>query len=620
MILQLGYILNSVPAWRKAFKLRVLVFVEYENEVAEEVMRVKALLDKLRIEAVTRVFWLASGELHTYETIVNGRSGDVDSEAMVNDILRDEDWWEELRYLRGRRDSMTASQEMDSLAAILDAPMGRPSTPNPRIDDIDLKKRRASMADLRDLRSKPSVSKLARLGVEVGIHTHHLGDDVFDDQIDRLDHLDSDGENSDIDPSHELSDSDLENSSPDAASDEEEEEATDPSRRPLLGSILRRRSFGDALRDHDSPKRRRYGPPSQRRELMSNTGEASSVSYGTLVAAAPPGQPSPYGSSSSRPPEGKAPTGGLESQDKLPPSSQSGGDKPPDPDKQSPASLQGVAEGVQGRPKQLPTERTRVRSPDRHPRLPRAVSDRPPTLVRGLDGDTLTDRRSQAGESSSSAHAPATLSRQSSAMRFTSKPLPETKTDVEGHSGPTIMFADPAPPSAPLFTERPSLSRQSSTGRFSSRLAMEPRLPKMPGEVDNSRVSFSEPLHHSRRGTARSELSLDQRINIPGLLDSYRSETTPDKNDDGSSYSTQSLSLSFNDLPSRAQHLILNELMRKNSADTAILFTTLPIPKDGTCLDENMTLKYLSDVEVLCNDLPPVLLILSNNMTVTVGL
>jgi len=88
----------------------------------------------------------------------------------------------------------------------------------------------------------------------------------------------------------------------------------------------------------------------------------------------------------------------------------------------------------------------------------------------------------------------------------------------------------------------------------------------------------------------------------------------------GSPYSTQGLALSFNDLPSRAQHLILNELMRRNSADTAVLMTTLPVPSEGTCLDEETTIRYLSDIEVLCNELPPILMVLSNSMTVTVNL
>lgn len=62
--------------------------------------------------------------------------------------------------------------------------------------------------------------------------------------------------------------------------------------------------------------------------------------------------------------------------------------------------------------------------------------------------------------------------------------------------------------------------------------------------------------------------------------------------------STQINPLSFNDLPSRAQHLILNELIRKHSHDTAVVFTTLPSPQSGTCKNEKDSVEYLAGLEV----------------------
>lgn len=59
--------------------------------------------------------------------------------------------------------------------------------------------------------------------------------------------------------------------------------------------------------------------------------------------------------------------------------------------------------------------------------------------------------------------------------------------------------------------------------------------------------------------------------------------------------------LSFNDLPSRAQHLILNELIRKYSQDTAVVFTTLPSPQSGTFKSEKDSLEYLTGLEVIKN-------------------
>ncbi|EON97675.1 putative solute carrier family 12 member 3 protein [Phaeoacremonium minimum UCRPA7] len=185
-------------------------------------------------------------------------------------------------------------------------------------------------------------------------------------------------------------------------------------------------------------------------------------------------------------------------------------------------------------------------------------------------------------------------------------------TSPEG-SGPTIMFAETEAP-----RERPAMSRTNSAARFSSRPIPETKI-RSEGEAGPT-VSFAEP-EYSERATSpsRRDEPTDAQINIPELLMNYNFKTAED-NASGSSYSSQGLPLSFNDLPSRAQYLILNELMRQNSSDAAVVLTTLPIPEEGTCESEEASVRYLSDVEVLTHDLPPVLLVLSNNMTVTVSL
>lgn len=63
LILQLGCILHTVPSWKRTYKVRVAVFVEYESDVNEERQRVTTLLRNLRIEAEVLVFWLANGNL-----------------------------------------------------------------------------------------------------------------------------------------------------------------------------------------------------------------------------------------------------------------------------------------------------------------------------------------------------------------------------------------------------------------------------------------------------------------------------------------------------------------------------------------------------------------------------
>ena len=56
------------------------------------------------------------------------------------------------------------------------------------------------------------------------------------------------------------------------------------------------------------------------------------------------------------------------------------------------------------------------------------------------------------------------------------------------------------------------------------------------------------------------------------------------------------------------------------SRDTAVMFTTLPSPVEGTCKSEEASKGYLGDLEVLCKECPPVLMVHSNSMTVTMSL
>jgi len=163
--------------------------------------------------------------------------------------------------------------------------------------------------------------------------------------------------------------------------------------------------------------------------------------------------------------------------------------------------------------------------------------------------------------------------------KFSSKPVPVTRVATEDGPGPSIMFTD---------TPSPPIRRTRLPSAYRSRDGVSENTPKIPDHI--SEVSESSP-HPSPQISRR-----------------------------GSTYSTQSIPLSFNDLPCRAQHLILNELMRKQSADTAVMFTTLPSPVEGTSKSEEASLSYLSDLEVLCKGCPPCLLVHSNSMTVTMSL
>lgn len=78
----------------------------------------------------------------------------------------------------------------------------------------------------------------------------------------------------------------------------------------------------------------------------------------------------------------------------------------------------------------------------------------------------------------------------------------------------------------------------------------------------------------------------------------------------------------FNKLPPNGQHIILNELMRMNLSeeDTAVIFSTLPAPEIGTHLDHEESCEYTNSLAIWLEDLPPVMLLNSQTVTVTTSL
>lgn len=78
--------------------------------------------------------------------------------------------------------------------------------------------------------------------------------------------------------------------------------------------------------------------------------------------------------------------------------------------------------------------------------------------------------------------------------------------------------------------------------------------------------------------------------------------------------------LTFNHLPSKAQHLVLNDMMSQVSSSSELLFSTLPLPPLGTHKDENASLEYVENIDIWLNGLPPTMLINSQSMTVTTAL
>jgi potassium/chloride transporter 9 len=181
--------------------------------------------------------------------------------------------------------------------------------------------------------------------------------------------------------------------------------------------------------------------------------------------------------------------------------------------------------------------------------------------------------------------------------KFSSKPVPRTAVAQEEAPGPSIMFVDT--PAAtrhqdPLATAQlPPDSPTPSPSHFTSSLQHSP-------------APSPSPATPQTRATASPASGIAAGLASNGLASGFPAQ--------------QSIPLSFNDLPCRAQHLILNELIKGQSEETAVVFTTLPSPMEGTCKSEQESVKYVSDLEVLTEGLGPVLLVSGGSMTVTMNL
>ena len=222
----------------------------------------------------------------------------------------------------------------------------------------------------------------------------------------------------------------------------------------------------------------------------------------------------------------------------------------------------------------------------------------------GSDGGQDADRNTMTGM---------TAPRLSSPDRSGPSPGPAVPGGDE-QAPPTFLTPDygrSSPQGQQSGTVRPNASRRASSNRFSSAPIPEARVNA--DETGGPSIMFSENSSAPRSQKNNAGSIYTRHICSP----TSDSETQPT----ASGYPSQAaIPLSFNDLPSRAQHLILNELMIQQSADTAVIFTTLPSPSDGTSHSEEASESYLSDLDVLWQGLPPSLLVHSNSMTVTMNL
>jgi solute carrier family 12 (potassium/chloride transporters), member 9 len=521
LILQLGCILHTVPSWKKSYNLRVAVFVEYESDVEEERARVAELLENLRIEAEVLVFWLASGDVKSYQVIINGDETDAEAVAQVEKVLEDEEWWNSLKNMRGKIRTGSSSV-VEELSVIDDANVWPGPSQEREVSVARYEDRLRHL--IRHPHGRQSFSNLSSFGVSFGMRTHRLNDDMLSRHASHA----SASEASESDETDSESSNAIEETSDDEDTIELSETMSEPDMRSsnLNTSYQDKNNTLDLLSDNPQSKSLNTRQPHSKKSSLSSKKSRSSKKDQPLLSG-PASEAAELSQSN------------LQSLDLV----------------QAPMDVSS-AESSQGIEIELPRGRSRV--PHNAPEVDAVQPDeRSPNR---LYPDPNQRRPS----------------RSTSPANFTSSPVPKVKV-ANDEAGPSIMFVEGPRP----LRNRPADS------------------------------SNTEEAYQPNRGLSRS---IYQRN-----VDTKTSSATGTASAGGFPFSA-SIPISFNDLPSRAQHLILNELMTQHSEDTAVVFTTLPAPLEGTYKSESGSLGYVSDLEVLCGGLPPTLMVHSNSMTVTMNL
>jgi potassium/chloride transporter 9 len=495
LILQLGCILNTVPSWKRTYKLRVCVFVEYESDVDEERGRVETLLRNLRIQAEVKVFWLASGDLKMYNVITNGSRAEDDELARkdVDDALQDEKWWQDILRLKDPQ-NLTSREEVSQAEDLLNAVNNWPNASFQHGRRESQPKRFARLKKMLR-RRKSSIGDLVAAGLTLGMHSQRLPAELVsgsesssDGEDDDDDRRDNEGRGEDEEAVTTESEDNLADYDLDASSEENDTERPTTARR-------RAKSLGTVTMNIPFMNR----SISLRKSPYKHEDEAQKQDRPTAASVTP-----------------------------------------------------------------------------LKPHQDAAVSDT--ALLGGRKPDTMTSGITASSPNLRAKVEPGDASkrprptRHQSIPKFTSGPTPRTAVAAEETAGPSIMFVDsPSPNTA--RKEDPLDAAGALRGTTPSHASAQPTLPARPQPQPPTGYPISS-----------------------------------------------ALPLSFNDLPCRAQHLILNELIRKNSEDTAVVFTTLPSPMEGVCESEAESVQFISDLEVLTLGLPPCLLVHSNSMTVTMNL
>ncbi|ONH67703.1 Vacuolar cation-chloride cotransporter 1 [Cyberlindnera fabianii] len=187
------------------------------------------------------------------------------------------------------------------------------------------------------------------------------------------------------------------------------------------------------------------------------------------------------------------------------------------------------------------------------------------------------------------------------------RPLDESRTSLASSTSRQLKKV----PSSSSTLTTPSKTKKNTRPNFSSeKIPRSKVIDDATGDQPSIMLLPDQSKRNSKSNKKSTPASVDGSVIIEEENDQQSSEQVELSINE----------LSFNDLPAKAQHLILNDLMKTISSDAHVIFSTLPAPVVGTHYSEDDCKEYMGNLQTWCDGLPPIMLINSQSMTVTTAL
>lgn len=618
LILQLGAILTTVSEWKYTNHiLRVIVFVETPEEIDDERVRLSELLSTLRINAEPKIICLSDGSLPMYNCLIKGYTRTANNKEdfkKIDSCLQNDQWWKNLSSAR------SAIRDIErQKAKRLQQQRGDVTPRNiKRFDPLNLSNGVSFTEHLQPLsignegnrlsfnaKRRGTISDLHEQGISLSLNMRSQGGLFYHHAVESSDESESEIDTeSDFEQSNnDFYDSEVSISS-NSSNQVDGESTTNSPLSSTAGSsthlkpqppTISRYNLGNVALEH----LRRHKGGSKADDLFKNSQSSDQLSIRSSVSNLRPNF------LSVKMPQAKV------------------NDDEDGSDDDNIQSIRFVGEEDKGKEDEEDEE--------------------------DEDADEEDDEEGQEGEDIASSK-----SRSSSASQVGIDELNEASETVIEHafakknppklSSSSVKRDSSVDPLASLpgsgtVTPQKQRGRTTDLKNDRSQLGAGVRSPSLFSVHEEVIKKLRTPKFRPDEGVDKDEpsnLNLNAKPQSPEAVAAEYKGTSPTKKDETSetvddqeddSISLKQLQeelkqLTFNDLPAKGQHLILNELMKLNSpADrTDIIFSTLPAPQLGTHLDEGDSFDYTNNLSIWMHDLPPVLLLNSQTVTVTTNL